>query len=116
MQILFSNLQNKRFYLREIQNEYIENFIKGSQISSFESRFGELLKTKFTLATGNCTDSLFIILKTLGIQPNDEVLTPAFSCIPSSETISLCNAKPVFVDIDPNTYTIDRSFTLLSHW
>ena len=85
------------------------NFIKGFYVSDFASRFSDLIGIKETIPTANCTDSLFIILKMLGIQPSDEVLTPAFSCIPSSETISLCNARPIFIDIDPKTYTIDPS-------
>lgn len=83
------------------------NFIGGRHGSSFSAAFNKLLGTNYSVLTGNCTDSLFIILRALGIQPNNEILTPAFSCIPSSETISLCNAIPMFVDIDPLTYTID---------
>jgi dTDP-4-amino-4,6-dideoxygalactose transaminase len=46
-------------------------------------------------------------LKALGIGPGDEVITPAFSWISSAETITLCNAKPVFADVHPETYTLD---------
>lgn len=59
------------------------------------------------IATSNGTSSLFLILKALGIQSGDEVLTPAFSWISSAETITLCNARPVFIDVDPVTYTLD---------
>lgn len=83
------------------------NFLNGKSLNKFASDWQHLLDCKYALATANGTDSLFIALKILGTQPHDEILTPAFSCIPSAETISLCNAKPVFVDIDPMTYTID---------
>ena len=59
------------------------------------------------ISTGNGTDSLFIILKALGIQAGDEVITPAFGCMPSAEVISLAGAKPVFCDVDPEFYTLD---------
>lgn len=85
------------------------NFIGGRHASSFSAAFNKLLGTNHSILTGNCTDSLFIILRTLGIKPDDEIITPAFSCIPSSETISLCYAKPVFVDIDSKTCTIDAT-------
>ena len=83
------------------------SFIRGKDVSEFEKQFHTLMQNSHCVSTGNGTDSLFISLKTLDTQPGNEVLTPAFSCIPSSETISLCNATPVFVDVDPQTYTLD---------
>lgn len=83
------------------------HFICGPQVTAFEQTFSRTLGAPQVIATGNGTDALFIALKSLGIGPGDEVITPAFSCIPSSETISLCNATPVFADIDPVAYTID---------
>jgi dTDP-4-amino-4,6-dideoxygalactose transaminase len=65
------------------------------------------LDTKNCISVGNGTDALTVAIAQLGIQNWDEVLTPAFSWISSSETISLCGAKPVFIDIHPETYTID---------
>ncbi len=64
---------------------------------------------KHCLSTGNGTDSLYIIMKCLGIGPGDEVITVANSWISSSETITQCGAKPLFVDIDPAFYTIDET-------
>jgi dTDP-4-amino-4,6-dideoxygalactose transaminase len=84
------------------------NAIRGKEVGDFESAFAKKFNISHAISTGNGTDALFIALKALGVQPGDEVLTPAFSCIPSSEVISLCHAKPVFVDIDPETYTLDH--------
>ena len=86
-------------------NEF--SFIRGKQVRDFESSFARALKARHCIATSNGTSSLFIALKTLGIGPGDEVITPAFSWISSSETISLCHAQPVFVDVHPQTYTLD---------
>ena len=57
----------------------------------------------------NGTDSLFILMKMMGIGPGDEVITVANSWISSSETISLTGATPVFVDIDPEYYSMDET-------
>lgn len=81
-------------------------FIGGDFVRNFEQRFSHALNTKHCIGTGNGTDSLFIILKSLGIGPGDEVITPAFSCIASAEVVSLTGANIVFADVDPNFYTI----------
>lgn len=82
-------------------------FVKGSVVQEFEKAFSSVIRSGHCITTGSGTDALFIALKSLNIQPGDEVLTPALSWISSAETISLCHAKPVFVDVDEDTYTID---------
>src|SRR5690606_15766327 len=67
----------------------------------------KILGVKNCIATGNCTDALFTALKSLGVKPGDEIITPAFSWIASAQTISLCGATPVFVDVDAEMYTLD---------
>lgn len=66
-----------------------------------------MLGTGNCIATGNGTDALFLALRAIGVSREDEVITPAFSWISSSETISLCGARPVFTDVDPTTYCLD---------
>jgi dTDP-4-amino-4,6-dideoxygalactose transaminase len=83
------------------------NFIRTSHVKNFEDQFAALLGTSHCVATGNGTDSLFLALKAMGIGLGDEVITPAFSWISSAEVISLCGAKPVFVDVHPETFTLD---------
>lgn len=82
-------------------------FIGGPSVKKFEQDFSALFGINHCIGTGNGTDSLFIILKALGIGPGDEVITPAFSCIPSAECITLTRATVVFADVDPEYYTID---------
>jgi dTDP-4-amino-4,6-dideoxygalactose transaminase len=82
-------------------------FIGGEPVRKFEQEFSNLLGAKHCIGTGNGTDSLFLILKTLGIGPGDEVITPAFSCIPSAECITLTGATVVFADVDNDYYTLD---------
>jgi dTDP-4-amino-4,6-dideoxygalactose transaminase len=113
VQIPFVNL---RLQYESIQNEIDEavkgvftksQFVGGENVRRFENEFAKAFHSNHCISTGNGTDSLFIILKGLGISAGDEVITPAFSCIASSEVISLTGAKIVFVDVDPKFYTID---------
>ncbi len=82
-------------------------FIGGAPVKKFEEDFAALLGMPHCISTGNGTDSLFIILKALNIKAGDEVITPAFGCMPSAEVISLTGAHPVFCDVNPGYYTID---------
>lgn len=91
--------------------DIIENtaFIGGSPVSNFEKDFAKLYGVKHCISTANGTDSLFIVMKMLGIGEGDEVITVANSWISSSETISQTGAKPVFVDIDKDFYSLDEN-------
>lgn len=89
----------------EVLNE--TNFIGGKPIKDFESKFSSLYRVKHMIGVANGTDAIYIVLKMLGIQEGDEVITTACSWISTSETITQTGAKPVFVDIDPSTYTIN---------
>jgi dTDP-4-amino-4,6-dideoxygalactose transaminase len=98
----------------EIDNsikEIIKNssFILGDAVSEFETEFASKCNVNHCISTANGTDSIYIILKSLGIGLGDEVITVANSWISSSETISQTGAKPVFVDIDPDYYSINEN-------
>jgi dTDP-4-amino-4,6-dideoxygalactose transaminase len=84
-------------------------FIRGKSVKQFEDSFAKTIGVKHCIATSNGTTSLFIALKSLGIKAGDEVITPAFTWISSSETVSLCHATPVFADVDQKTYTLTPS-------
>jgi len=84
-------------------------FIGGKYVKQFESDFAALYGVKHCISVANGTDSLYIIMKMLGIGPGDQVITSAYSWISSSETISQTGATPVFVDIDEAFYTIDET-------
>ena len=83
-------------------------FIGGKYVKKFEKEFSELYGVKHCVGVANGTDSLYIIMKMMGIGPGDEVITSAYSWISSSETISQTGATPVFVDIDPEYFTINE--------
>lgn len=81
-------------------------FIRGPFVDRFEQEFAEAIGVPHCVSCGNGTDGLFIILKSLGLKPGDEVLTTAHSWIATSETITLAGGKVVFCDTDPETFTI----------
>ncbi len=89
----------------EMDREFAEvfaggQFIGGDFIKAFEQEWANALNVSHCVALGNGTDALFVALKTLKLAPGDEVITPAWSWISSSETISLAGGKPVFADAD----------------
>lgn len=85
------------------------SFIGGKHVNDFEINFAKKYGVKHCISVANGTDSLYIIMKMLGIGIGDEVITVSNSWISTSETISQTGAKPVFVDIDPVYYTIDEN-------
>lgn len=84
------------------------SFIGGKPVSDFESAFASLYGVDHCISVANGTDSLYIIMKTLGIGVGDEVITVANSWISSSETITQTGARPVFIDIVPDYYSINE--------
>ena len=90
-------------------NDALSNtaFIGGKPVSTFEESFSKYIGVNHCISCANGTDSIEILLKSLGIKEGDEVLVPAISWISTSEAVSSLGATPVFVDIDPSNYTID---------
>ena len=93
-----------------IQNVISETaFIKGKYVQDFEQDYSDSYGVKHCISCANGTDAIYITLKALGIGQGDEVITVANTWISTSETISQTGAKPVFIDIHPDYYTIDVS-------
>ena len=115
MNIPFVDLRAQYLSIKSEIDEAIQSvitetaFIGGKYVKTFEKDFAELYGVKHCIPVANGTDSLYIIMKMLGIGPGDEVITSAYSWISSSETISQTGATPIFVDIDPLYFTIDES-------
>jgi len=82
-------------------------FIGGDEVKEFEKEIAKFCSTKYALSVNSGTDALFLSLKALGIGLRDEVITTPFTFISTAEVIANCNAKPVFVDIDPKTFNIN---------
>jgi len=84
-------------------------FIGGPVVSKFEEEFARLYGVKHVISCGNGTDSLYILMKMLGVGGGDEVITAANSWISSSETITQTGARPVFIDADPRYFSLDET-------
>ncbi|MDQ3682048.1 MAG: DegT/DnrJ/EryC1/StrS family aminotransferase [Bacteroidota bacterium] len=87
----------------------IENaaFINGPQVQSFAEALAHYNGVKHVIPCANGTDALQIAMMALGLQPGDEVISPSFTYIATTEVIALLRLKPVFVDVDPKTYCMD---------
>lgn len=83
------------------------SFIGGAYMRNFEKEYAEKYGVKHCISCANGTDAIYITLKALSIGPEDEVITVANTWISTAETITQTGAKPVFVDINPDYYTID---------
>ena len=80
---------------------------QGSEVESLENEFAEYVGVDHAVAVANGTVALDLILKAYKITRGDEVITTPFSFIATSNSILYQGARPIFADIDPNTYTID---------
>jgi dTDP-4-amino-4,6-dideoxygalactose transaminase len=82
-------------------------FVRGPFVEKFEQDYAELMEARHCVSCSDGTAAIYIAMHGVGIKPGDEVITTAHSWISTSETISQHGAVPVFVDIDPVTYTLD---------
>jgi dTDP-4-amino-4,6-dideoxygalactose transaminase len=89
---------------RVLQSGY---FILGEESNKFEREFSHYSGTKYGIGVNSGSDALFLAVKSLGIKDGDEIITVSHTFISTVDSIVRNGATPVFVDIDPETYTID---------
>ena len=82
-------------------------FIGGPHVSSFAKNLSQYLGVKHVIPCANGTDALQIAMMALDLEPGDEVITPSFTYIATTEVIALLKLKPVFVEVDPKTFCMD---------
>ncbi len=82
-------------------------FINGTPVKDFAANLSTYLGAKHTIPCANGTDALQIAMMALGLQPGDEVITPSFTYIATTEVIALLRLTPVFVEVDAKTFCID---------
>jgi dTDP-4-amino-4,6-dideoxygalactose transaminase len=82
-------------------------FAGGPYVAQFEKEFAAFCGCQHAIGVSNGTAALWMALRGLGVGPGDEVITVPNTFIATAEAISLCGAKPMFVDVDENTYTMN---------
>jgi len=82
-------------------------FIGGPQVNDFANNLQNYLGVKHVIPCANGTDALQIAMMALDLQPGDEVITPSFTYVATTEVIALLKLKPVFVEVDTKTFCID---------
>jgi perosamine synthetase len=81
----------------------------GKYLDRFESAFAEFCGVKHAVACSNGTTALHLALVALGVRPGDEVIVPTLTFVATANTVTYCGAQPVFVDAEPDTWTIDAA-------
>lgn len=84
-------------------------YIGGPAVNTFRQNLAKYLGAQHVIPCANGTDALQVALMALNLEPGDEVLTPAFTYFATAEVVALLQLKPVFVDVDPNTFLMDVS-------
>jgi UDP-2-acetamido-2-deoxy-ribo-hexuluronate aminotransferase len=82
-------------------------YINGKPVQEFADKLAAYLDVKHVIPCANGTDALQIAMMALGLQPGDEVITPSFTYVATTEVIALLRLKPVFVEVDRQTFCID---------
>ncbi len=108
-------IDSKRQYAtiqNEVEKEVIDvmrsgSYILGKHNKAFEQEMADFVGVKYSVALNSGTDALHLALRALDIGPGDEVITVAFTFVATTEAIGIVGAKPVFVDINPDTFNMD---------
>ena len=113
MNIDFANLKlaykaHQEVFEKEISRVLSDaSYIMGPEIEKLETELSQFTGAKHSISCSSGTDALLLAMMALDIGPGDEVITTPFTFISTAETIALLGAKPVFVDIDAETFNID---------
>jgi UDP-2-acetamido-2-deoxy-ribo-hexuluronate aminotransferase len=89
--------------------EVLENatFINGKAVTDFAIALAAYTGSRHVIPCANGTDALQIAMMALDLQPGDEVITPSFTYIATTEVVALLRLKPVFIEVDPRTFCMD---------
>ena len=103
--------QNLREELRQAIDGVMDSqqFILGSEVTALEHELAEYCHSRFAIGCASGSDALLLALMALDIKPGDEIITTPFSFFATVSAITRLGAKPVFIDIDPQTYNLDVS-------
>lgn len=90
------NDEEEKAVLEVLRSKWIST---GPKVKAFEEKFSQMLKVKNSIALTNCTVSLHLALKLIGIKPNDEVICPSLTFVATVNAIRYLDAIPVFADV-----------------
>ncbi len=113
LQIPFVDLVRQYIIIKEEIDEAIGRvlnkgwFVLGEETAGIEEEFASSCGTKYAVGVGSGTEALHLSLLACGVKPGDEVITAPNTAVPTVSAISFANSNPIFVDIEPDTYTID---------
>jgi len=110
MKVPLSNIEINN-EVKNAVNKVLESkkFILGEETERFEDKFAKFCGVKYAACVSSGTAALFLTLQYFGIKKNDEIILPSMSYVATSTPVSLLGAKPKFVDVDHQNYTIDPS-------
>ena len=115
MKIDFANLQLQYQAYKDKIDSNIQvilnksNYILGEEVDILEKELQSFAGAKYAISCSSGTDALLLALMAINIQPDDEIITTPFTWISTAEMMALIKAKPVFIDIEPDTYNIDAN-------
>lgn len=107
-----------KYLEKELKNDLYSSFsrvfnkswyIMGNEVKSFENRFAKYCESKYCVGCGNGLEALILALMALDIKQGDEVIVPANTFVASVLAVSFVGAKPILVDVDLDSYTIDTN-------
>ena len=113
MSIQLHNLKAQYARVKEPVNARIQKvlehgqYIMGPEVAELEQKLAKFIGVKHCVGVCDGTTAMMIAMMALGIKAGDEVITTPFTFIATGEMIALLGARPVFVDIDPETYNLD---------
>lgn len=113
MKVLFGDLRRQYESIREEIDSAIQDvlergwFVLGSQVERFESEFADYTGVRHAIGVGSGTEAIHLALIAAGVEPGDEVIMPANTCVPTVSGISSAQAVPVLVDVESVSFNMD---------
>ena len=109
MKINIANPQREIIKFKNFKNQLFSEvlsgrYVGGEQVEQFEENLKNFFQVKYATTLNSGTDALLLSLITLGIKENDEVIVPSFTYFATVETILQLKAKPIFVDVEKDSY------------
>ena len=95
--------QDKNYVMNALSKRWLTT---GPYLKLLEQKFSSIIGCKYSVGVSNATQALHLSVKSLGIKQGDEVIVPTFTFAATSNAVSYCNAKPVLVDVDADTFNI----------